>query len=135
MKAKVKATGEIVDVKPERDGFFIDEVNSNPYKFEDLEFFVDDKENQPVGFLGGMLGSLLNPSNPFDNMNKQLYDQFWATEHEKIIFKLIELFKERYYDFPDRLSAAMSYARIILNEMKECAQKADAKVNEKPNKE
>lgn len=38
MKAKVKSTGEVVDVRPERDGFFVDEENNNVYKFEDLDF-------------------------------------------------------------------------------------------------
>ena len=35
IKAKVKSTGELVNVRPERDGFFVDEENNNVYKFDE----------------------------------------------------------------------------------------------------
>ena len=45
MKARVKSTGEVVDVRPERDGYFVDDENNNVYKFEDLDFTYKE-ENQ-----------------------------------------------------------------------------------------
>lgn len=116
MKAKVKSTGEIIEVKPERDGFFIDETNSNPYKFEELEF-IDDNTQQP------MFASLLNNmfSNPFDNlkaMEERYAREYWTNKHCEIIMKLLELFKDTIRDDGQRISTALVYARAIINDIK-----------------
>ena len=113
MKAKVKATGEIIEVKPEMDGFFIDEENANPYKFEDLEF-VDTPEQQS-GMIQGLFGSLLNPMGGFDKM---MDAQFWVGKHSECIFKLLGMLKDEHPYFADRLHVALSYAREIMAELK-----------------
>lgn len=73
MKAKVKSTGEVVDVRPERDGFFVDEENNNVYKFEDLDFTYKD-ENQFQDPFASMLSGFLNPTKDLQNDFKEQFN-------------------------------------------------------------
>lgn len=107
MKARVKATGEYVEVKPERDGFFIDEANSNPYKFDELDFI--DTPDQQSNMFAGLLGSMLNP---LAGLDKSMDSQFWVSKHSECIFKLLDLLKDR---FVEKYSKTGNYRRKLFH--------------------
>lgn len=118
MKAKVKATGEIIEVKPERDGFFIDETNSNPYKFEDLEFIDDNGETSPIS--NPMFASVLNDmyGNPFmKSFEDRQRREYWTNKHFEVVFQLLGMFSP-INDYNQRLSTALVYASAIINDIK-----------------
>lgn len=117
MKAKVKSTGEIVNVRPERDGFFVDEENNNVYKFEELEFVEEtelDEETKRMAQMKSIFPSLFQ----MPDFNKNEMEKFWAEKHIDVIFRLL-LF-DQFKDINDMQSfaTALSYARTIIQEVK-----------------
>ena len=82
MKAKVKSTGEVVDVRPERDGFFVDDENNNVYKFEDLDFTYKE-ENPFQDPFASMLSGFLNPTK---DMQKDFKEQFYVNKFIEVFF-------------------------------------------------
>lgn len=128
MKAKVKSTGEIVNVRPERDGFFVDEENNNVYKFDELEFVEEselDDETKRMEQMKNMFPSLFQ----MPDFNKNEMEKFWAEKHIDVIFRLL-LF-DQFKDINDMQSfaTALSYARTIIQEVKgqQSAMPANAK--------
>lgn len=117
MKTKVKSTGEIVNVRPERDGFFVDEENNNVYKFDELEFVEEtelDEETKRMSQMKNMFPSLFQ----MPDFNKNEMEKFWAEKHIDVIFRLL-LF-DQFKDINDMQSfaTALSYARTIIQEVK-----------------
>lgn len=117
MKAKVKSTGEIVNVRPERDGFFVDEENNNVYKFDELEFVEEaelDEETKRMAQMKSIFPSLFQ----MPDFNKNEMEKFWAEKHIDVIFRLL-LF-DQFKDVNDMQSfaTALSYARTIIQEVK-----------------
>lgn len=117
MKAKVKSTGEIINVRPERDGFFVDEENNNVYKFDELEFVEEaelDEETKRMEQMKSIFPSLFQ----MPDFNKNEMEKFWAEKHIDVIFRLL-LF-DRFKDVNDMQSfaTALSYARTIIQEVK-----------------
>lgn len=82
MKAKVKSTGEVVDVRPERDGYFIDDENNNVYKFDDLDFTYKE-ENQFQDPFSSMLSGFLNPTK---DLQKDFKEQFYVRTFIEVFF-------------------------------------------------
>lgn len=117
IKAKVKSTGELVNVRPERDGFFVDEENNNVYKFDELEFVEEeglDDETKRMEQMKNMFPSLFQ----MPDFNKNEMEKFWAEKHIDVIFRLL-LF-EQFKDINDMntFATALSYARTIIQEVK-----------------
>ena len=117
IKAKVKSTGELVNVRPERDGFFVDEDNSNVYKFDDLEFVDEtetDEDTKRMEQMKNMFPSLFQ----MPDFNKNEMEKFWAEKHIDVIFRLL-LF-DQFKDINDMqaFATALSYARTIIQEVK-----------------
>ena len=117
MRAKVKSTGEIVNVRPERDGFFVDEENNNVYKFDELEFVEEtemDEETKRISQMKSIFPSLFQ----MPDFNKNEMEKFWAEKHIDVIFRLL-LF-DQFKDVNDMQSfaTALSYARTIMQEVK-----------------
>ena len=119
MKAKVQATGEIIEIEKHENGTVLS-TDGRTFSDHDVEIIESETETPviPSGVVAGILHDAMNTPNPFDNMNKEMHDQFWANKHGEIIFRLLELFKDKYDDFNTRLSNAIAYARFIVNEMK-----------------
>jgi len=117
IKAKVKSTGELVNVRPERDGFFVDEENNNVYKFDELEFFEEtelDEETKRMAQMKSIFPSLFQ----MPDFNKNEMEKFWAEKHIDVIFRLL-LF-DQFKDINDMqaFATALSYARTIIQEVK-----------------
>jgi hypothetical protein len=82
MKARVKATNEVVDVRPERDGFFIDEENNNVYKFDELDFsYKEDVQSQDP--LSEMFKDFINPTK---DLQKDFKEQFYVNKFIEVFF-------------------------------------------------
>ena len=114
MKARVKSTGEVVDVRPERDGFFIDDENNNVYKFEDLDFTYKE-ENQFQDPFTSMLSSFINPTK---DMQKDFKEQFNIKLFVEVFFDFFELMQQS-YDYPDRaFDESLRYTKKLMNEIK-----------------
>lgn len=117
MKAKVKESGEIVNVRQERDGFFVDHENNNVYKFEELDFVDEtdvDEETKRMEQMKSMFPSLFQ----MPDFNKNEMEKFWAEKHIDVIFRLL-LF-DQFKDINDTkvFVNALSYARTIIQEVK-----------------
>lgn len=116
IKAKVKSTGELVNVRPERDGFFVDEENNNVYKFDELEFVEEelDEETKRMEQMKNMFPSLFQ----MPDFNKNEMEKFWTEKHIDVIFRLL-LF-DQFKDINDMqvFATALSYARTIIQEVK-----------------
>lgn len=82
MKARVKSTGEVVDVRPERDGYFVDDENNNVYKFEDLDFTYKE-ENPFQDPFASMLSGFLNPTK---DLQKDFKEQFYVNKFIEVFF-------------------------------------------------
>lgn len=117
IKAKVKSTGELVNVRPERDGFFVDEDNSNVYKFDDLEF-VDETETDEDAKRMEQMKNMFPSLFQMPDFNKNEMEKFWAEKHIDVIFRLL-LF-DQFKDINDMqaFATALSYARTIIQEVK-----------------
>ena len=86
MKARVKATNEVVDVRPERDGYFVDDENNNVYKFEDLDFTYKE-ENQFQDPFTSMLSGFLNPTK---DLQKDFKEQFYVKTFIEVFFEFFK---------------------------------------------
>lgn len=116
MKALVKETGEIVDVRPARNGYFIDDDNSNAYKFEELDFNIQEEpENNPYA---SMLNSLISYNGMTEKLDERFQKEFYFSKHIEIVFKLMELLKDEFHGFNRRLSASIAYSCTIMDELK-----------------
>ena len=114
MKAKVKSTGEVVEVRPERDGYFVDDENNNVYKFEDLDFTYKE-ENQFQDPFTSMLSGFLNPTKDLQNDFKE---QFYVRTFIEVFFDFFELMQQA-YDFQDRaFDESLRYTKKLMNEIK-----------------
>ena len=112
MKAKVKSTGEVVDVRPERDGFFVDEENNNVYKFEDLDFTYME-ENQFQDPFSSMLSGFLNPTK---DMQKYFKEQFYVNKFIEVFF---DFFKYRSSAcWKNAFDDSLEYTKKLMNEIK-----------------
>lgn len=128
IKAKVKSTGELVNIRPERDGFFVDEENNNIYKFDELEFLEEtelDEETKRMAQMKSIFPSLFQ----MPDFNKNEMEKFWAEKHIDVIFRLL-LF-DQFKDINDMqaFATALSYARTIIQEVRlqQCAIPVNAK--------
>lgn len=114
MKAKVKETGEVVEVRPERDGFFIDDENNNVYKFEDLDFTYKE-ENSLQDPFSEMLRGFINPTK---DMQKYFKEQFNIKLFVEVFFDFFELMQQS-YDYPDRaFDESLRYTKKLIEEIK-----------------
>jgi hypothetical protein len=82
MKARVKATNEVVDVMPEKNGYFVDYENNNVYKFDDLDFTYKE-ENQFQDPFTSMLSSFINTSK---DLQKDFKEQFYVNKFIEVFF-------------------------------------------------
>ena len=114
MKARVKATNEVVDVRPERDGYFVDDENNNVYKFEDLDFTYKE-ENQFQDPFTSMLSGFLNPTK---DMQKDFKEQFYVRTFIEVFFDFFELMQQS-YDYQDRaFDESLRYTKRLMEEIK-----------------
>ena len=114
MKARVKSTGEVVDVRPERDGYFVDDENNNVYKFEELDFTYKD-ESIPQDPFSEMLRSFLNPTK---DMQKDFKEQFYIKTFIEVFFDFFELMQQA-YDYQDRaFDESMRFTKKLMNEIR-----------------
>lgn len=116
MKALVKETGEIVDVRPEKNGYFIDDANSNAYKFEELDFNVEEKpENNPYT---SVLNSFISYNSMTEKLDERFQKEFYFSKHIEIVFKFMEVLKDEFHEFNRWLSASIAYSCTIMDELK-----------------
>lgn len=114
MKARVKATGEVVDVRPERDGYFVDDENNNVYKFEDLDFTYKE-ENQSQDPFASMLSGFLNPTK---DMQKDFKEQFNVKLFVEVFFDFFELMQPA-YEYPEMaFDESLRYTKKLMEEIK-----------------
>lgn len=114
MKARVKSTGEVVDVMPEKNGYFVDYENNNVYKFEDLDFSYKE-DVQPQDPLSEMFKDFVNPTKDLQNEFKE---QFNVKLFVEVFFDFFELMQQA-YDYPDRaFDESLRYTRKLMNEIK-----------------
>ena len=114
MKARVKATNEVVDVRPERDGFFVDEENNNVYKFEELDFTYKD-ESLPQDPFSEMFKDFINPAK---DLQKDFKEQFNIKLFVEVFFDFFELMQQS-YDYQDRaFDESLRYTKKLMNEIK-----------------
>lgn len=114
MKARVKETGEIVDVKPERDGFFVDEENNNVYKFEDLDFTYKD-ENQSQDPFASMLSSFINPTK---DLQKDFKEQFYVNKFIEVFFDFFKMLYGNCGTLKDTFDDSLTYTKKLMEEIK-----------------
>lgn len=100
MKARVKATGEIIDVIPyNRDGFaYIQDDGETVYEFHELEILDDPDywtrlEHQYAGM--AMQGILSNPESELDYKDDETLPQALAGCAAKIALALVKELKEK----------------------------------------
>lgn len=110
MEARVKSTGEVVEVRPERDGYFVDDENNNVYKFEDLDFTYNFQDP-----FASMLSGFLNPTK---DLQKDFKEQFYVNKFIEVFFDFFELMQQS-YDYQDRaFDESLRYTRKLMNEIK-----------------
>lgn len=114
MKARVKSTGEVVEVRPERDGFFVDDENNNVYKFEDLDFTYKE-ENLFPNPLSDMLSSMLNPTK---EMQKDFKEQFYANKFIEVFFDFFKMFYGNCDTLKDAFDDSLTYTKKLMEEIK-----------------
>lgn len=112
MKAKVKATGEIIEVTEAKNGYYIDN-DSNPYKAEDIEIIEDAK--QPAMF-AEMLANMLNPFGSKE-MEERYRSEFWVNKHIDVFFKTAEMLKSFNLNKEDLLSSTLVFAKVIIKDL------------------
>lgn len=116
MKALVKETGEIVDVRPEKNGYFIDDANSNAYKFEELDFNIkEEPENNPYA---SMLNSFISYNDMTEKLDERFQKEFYFSKHIEIVFKFMDMLKDEFPEYKHRLSASIVYSCTIMDELK-----------------
>lgn len=114
MKAKVKSTGEVVDVRPERDGFFVDEENNNVYKFDDLDFTYTE-ENQFQDPFSSMLSGLINPTK---DMQKDFKEQFYVKTFIDVFFDFFKMLYGNCDTSKNAFDDSLEYTKKLMNEIK-----------------
>ena len=116
MKAKVKSSGDIISVRPERDGFFVDDENNNVYKFDELEFVEEelDEETKKMAQMKSIFPSLFQ----MPDFNKNEMEKFWAEKHIDVIFKLLMFDTFRDMNNLESFANALACARTIMQEIK-----------------
>ena len=116
MKAKVKSSGDIISVRPERDGFFVDDENNNVYKFDELEFVEEelDEETKKMAQMKSIFQSLFQ----MPDFNKNEMEKFWAEKHIDVIFKLLMFDTFRDMNNLESFANALACARTIMQEIK-----------------
>jgi hypothetical protein len=114
MKARVKATNEVVDVMPEKNGYFVDYENNNVYKFDDLDFsYKEDVQSQDP--LSEMFKDFINPTKDLQNEFKE---QFNVKLFVEVFFDFFELMQQS-YDYQDRaFDESLRYTKKLMNEIK-----------------
>ena len=114
MKARVKSTGEVVDVRPERDGFFVDEENNNVYKFEELDFTY--KEESPFQDpFASMLSGFLNPTK---DLQKDFKEQFYVRTFIEVFFDFFKMFYGNCDALKDAFDDSLEYTKKLMGEIK-----------------
>lgn len=114
MKARVKSTGEVVDVMPEKNGYFVDYENNNVYKFEDLDFTYKE-ENPFQDPITSMLSGFLNPTK---DLQKDFKEQFNVKLFVEVFFDFFELMQQA-YDYQDRaFDESLRYTKRLIEEIK-----------------
>lgn len=114
MKARVKATNEVVDVRPERDGYFVDDENNNVYKFDDLDFSYKE-DVQPQDPLSEMFKDFINPAK---DLQKDFKEQFYVRTFIEVFFDFFELMQQS-YDYQDRaFDESLRYTKKLMKEIK-----------------
>lgn len=113
MKARVKATNEVVDVRPERDGYFVDDENNNVYKFEDLDFNYKE-ENPFQDPFTSMLSGFLNPTK---DMQKDFKEQFYVNKFIEVFFDFFKMFCED-YETSKAVNDSLTYTKKLMEEIK-----------------
>lgn len=114
MKAKVKSTGEVVEVRPERDGFFVDDENNNVYKFEDLDFTYKE-ENLFPNLFSDMLSSMLNPTK---EMQKDFKEQFYANKFIEVFFDFFKILYGNCETTKDTFDDSLECTKKLMEEIK-----------------
>ena len=114
MKARVKATNEVVDVRPERDGFFIDDENNNVYKFEDLDFTYKE-ENPFQDPITSMLSGFLNPTK---DLQKDFKEQFYVNKFIEVFFDFFKMLYGNCDTLKDVFEDSLEYTKKLMEEIK-----------------
>lgn len=114
MKARVKATNEVVDVRPERDGYFVDEENNNVYKFEDLDFTYKE-ENQFQEPFSSMLSGFLNPTK---DLQKDFKEQFYVNKFIEVFFDFFKMLYGNCDTLKDAFDYSLEYTKKLMEEIK-----------------
>lgn len=114
MKAKVKSTGEVVEVRPERDGYFVDDENNNVYKFEDLDFTYKE-ENQFQDPFASMLSGFLNPTKDWQ---KDFKEQFYVNKFIEVFFDFFKMLYGNYDTLKDAFDDSLMYTKKLMEEIK-----------------
>jgi hypothetical protein len=114
MKARVKATNEVVDVMPERDGFFVDDENNNVYKFDELDFTYKD-ENQSQDPFASMLSGFLNPTK---DLQKGFKEQFYANKFIEVFLDFFKMFYGNCDTLKDAFDDSLEYTKKLMEELK-----------------
>lgn len=114
MKARVKSTGEVVDVMPEKNGYFVDYENNNVYKFDDLDFsYKEDVQSQDP--LSEMFKDFINPAK---DLQKDFKEQFNVKLFVEVFFDFFELMQQS-YDYQDRaFDESLRYTKKLMKEIK-----------------
>lgn len=113
MKARVKSTGEVVEVRPERDGYFVDDENDNVYKFDDLDFNYKEENPFQDPFASMLIGFL----NPTKDLQKDFKEQFNIKLFVEVFFDFFELMQQS-YDYPDRaFDESLRYTKKLMKEI------------------
>ena len=101
-------------MRPERDGFFVDEENNNVYKFDELDFTYKE-ENPFQDPFTSMLSSFINPTK---DLQKDFKEQFNIKLFVEVFFDFFELMQQS-YDYPDRaFDESLRYTKKLMNEIK-----------------
>lgn len=114
MKARVKATNEVVDVRPERDGYFVDEENNNVYKFEELDFTYKE-ENQSQDPFTSMLSGFLNPTKDLQNEFKE---QFYVNKFIEVFFDFFKMLYGNCDTLKYAFDVSLEYTKKLMEELK-----------------
>lgn len=114
MKARVKATNEVVDVMPEKNGYFVDYENNNVYKFDDLDFSYNE-DIQPQDPLSEMLKDFINPSKDLQNEFKE---QFFVNKFVEVFFDFFKMLYGNCDTLKDAFDDSLEYTKKLMNEIK-----------------
>ncbi len=112
IKAIVRATGEVVKVRPERDGFFIDDDNNNVYKFDDLDFTYKEEEPSQDPF-SDMIGSILKPTK---EMQEDFKEQFYVNKFIEVFFDFFKYLYRSSTCLKDAFDDSLEYTKKLTRE-------------------